>query len=85
MEKAVKNLQPKVEQLRKVSVDVVRDLWIAHAALAQRGGDRRSEDAQTFGFCDFLELVGLSKKMAYLWSAPQLLDTLTRLILRTDT
>lgn len=67
MEKAVQNLQPKVEQLRKVSVDVVRDLWIAHAALAQRGGDRRSEDAQTFGFCDFLELVGLSKKMAYLW------------------
>ena len=67
MESAVQTLRPKVEQLRKVSLDVARDLWIAHEALAQRGGDRRSEDAQTFGFCDFLELVGLSKKTAYLW------------------
>lgn len=67
MNSAVQALRPKVEQLKSVSLDVARDLWIAHEALAQRGGDRRSEDAQTFGFCDFLELVGLSKKTAYLW------------------
>ncbi len=67
MESAVEKLRPKVERLRKASVDVARDLFIAHEALAQRGGDRRSEDAQTFGFCDFLGLVGLSKKTAYLW------------------
>lgn len=67
VEEAVARVKPKVEQLKSVSLDVARDLWIAHEALAQRGGDRRSEDAQTFGFCDFLELVGLSKKTAYLW------------------
>ncbi len=67
MESAVEKLRPKVERLRKASVDVARDLFIAHEALAQRGGDRRSEDAQTFGFCDFLGLVGISKKTAYLW------------------
>lgn len=67
MNSAVQALRPKVERLKCVSLDVARDLWIAHEALAQRGGDRRSEDAQTFGFCDFLELVGLSKKTAYLW------------------
>ena len=67
VEEAVARVRPKVEQLKSVSLDVARDLWIAHEALAQRGGDRRSEDAQTFGFCDFLELVGLSKKTAYLW------------------
>ena len=67
MESAVAHLRPKVEQLKSVSLDVARDLWIAHEALAQRGGDRRSEDAQTFGFCDFLEVVGISKKTAYLW------------------
>lgn len=66
-ESAIERLRPKVEQLKKVSVEVARDLFIAHEALAQRGGDRRSEDAQVFGFCDFLELVGLSKKTAYLW------------------
>lgn len=67
MESAVQELRPKVELLKKASVDVCRMLYIAHAALAQRGGDRRSEDAQTFGFCDFLELVGISKKTAYVW------------------
>ena len=67
VEEAVARVRPKVEQMKKVSLEVARDLWIAHEALAQRGGDRRSEDAQTFGFCDFLELVGLSKKTAYLW------------------
>ena len=67
VESAITALQPKVEQLRKVSVEVARDLYIAHQALAQRGGDRRSEDAPVFGFCDFLEAVGLSKKTAYLW------------------
>ncbi len=67
MESAVHELRPKVELLKKASVDVCRMLYIAHAALAQRGGDRRSEDAQTFGFCDFLELVGISKKTAYVW------------------
>ncbi|MBQ8708947.1 MAG: hypothetical protein IJ523_12760 [Succinivibrionaceae bacterium] len=66
-ESAIERLRPKVEQLKKVSVEVARDLFIAHEALALRGGDRRSEDAQVFGFCDFLELVGLSKKTAYLW------------------
>ena len=67
VESAITALQPKVEQLRKVSVEVARDLYIAHQALARRGGDRRSEDAPVFGFCDFLEAVGLSKKTAYLW------------------
>ena len=67
MENAVAELRPKVELLKKASVDVCRMLYIAHTALAQRGGDRRSEDAQTFGFCDFLELVGISKKTAYVW------------------
>lgn len=67
MENAVAELRPKVEQLKKVSVEVCRALFIAHEALAQRGGDRRSEDAQTFGFTDFLELVGISKKTAYVW------------------
>ncbi|MBR1639033.1 MAG: hypothetical protein IJ688_06575 [Treponema sp.] len=66
-EEAVRTLRPKVEQLKKVSLEVARELWIAHQSLTQRGGDRRSEDAQTFGFCDFLDLVGLSKKTAYLW------------------
>ncbi len=67
MEKAVQTIAPKVEQLKKISVEVVRELWIAHEALARRGGDRRSEDAQIFGFCNFLELVGISKKTAYMW------------------
>ncbi len=67
MESAVTELRPKVEQLKKASVEVCRSLFIAHEALAQRGGDRRSEDAQTFGFTDFLELVGISKKTAYVW------------------
>ncbi len=67
MENAVAELRPKVDQLKKVSVDVCRSLFIAHEALAQRGGDRRSEDARTFGFIDFLELVGISKKTAYVW------------------
>ncbi|MBQ6780247.1 MAG: hypothetical protein IJP62_03330 [Treponema sp.] len=67
MENAVAGLRPKVEQLKKASVEVCRSLFIAHEALAQRGGDRRSEDAQTFGFTDFLELVGISKKTAYVW------------------
>ena len=39
MESAVEKLRPKVERLRKASVDVARDLFIAHEALAQRGGD----------------------------------------------
>ena len=43
LESAVKELRPKVERLRKASVDVARDLFIAHEALAQRGGDRRSD------------------------------------------
>ena len=64
---AAAQLRPKVEHFRKVSLEVARELWIAHEALAQRGGDRRSEDAPSIGFCDFLELVGLSKKTAYLW------------------
>lgn len=67
IEAAVQQLRPKVDQLHRDSVEVARGLWIAHEALARRGGDRRSEDAPTFGFCDFLELVGLSKKTAYLW------------------
>lgn len=67
IENAVQVLKPKVEQLKKVSLEVARELWIAHEVLTQRGGDRRSEDAQTFGFCDFLQLVGLSRKTAYLW------------------
>lgn len=67
MESALERLIPKVESLKKVSVEVARELYIAHAALAQRGGDRRSEDAQVFGFCDFLEAVRISKKTAYFW------------------
>lgn len=67
VENAISELQPKVEQLKKVSVEVCRSLYIAQQVLVQRGGDRRSEDAQTFGFCDFLEAVGLSKKTAYMW------------------
>lgn len=67
IEDAVARIRPKVEHFRKVSLEVARDLWIAREALVQRGGDRRSEDAPTFGFCDFLELVGISKKTAYLW------------------
>ncbi|WP_147615889.1 hypothetical protein [Treponema pectinovorum] len=67
LEEAVVQIKPKVEQLKTVSLEVARALFIAHQALAQRGGDRRSEDAQTSGFCDFLSLVGLSKKTAYLW------------------
>ena len=67
MEDAVADLRPKVEQLKRKNVEVCRALFIAHEALAQHGGDRRSEDAQTFGFTDFLELVGISKKTAYIW------------------
>ena len=67
VENAISELQPKVEQLKKVSVEVCRSLYIAQQVLVQRGGDRRSEDAQTFGFTDFLEAVGLSKKTAYMW------------------
>ena len=67
MENAVAELRPKVEEFKKASVEICRSLFIAHEALAQRGGDRRSEDAQTFGFIDFLDLVGISKKTAYIW------------------
>lgn len=67
MENAVAELRPKVEEFKKASVEICRSLFIAHEALAQRGGDRRSEDAQTFGFIDFLDLVGISKKTAYVW------------------
>lgn len=66
MDEAVARIRPKVEQHQKLSAELARDLWIANSVLARRGGDRRSEDAQVFGFCDFLELVGISKKKAYL-------------------
>ncbi len=66
MDEAVARIRPKVEQHQKLSAELARDLWIANSVLARRGGDRRSEDAQVFGFCDFLELVGVSKKKAYL-------------------
>ena len=62
MDEAVARIRPKVEQHQKLSAELARDLWIANSVLARRGGDRRSEDAQVFGFCDFLELVGVSKK-----------------------
>ncbi|MBR5965383.1 MAG: hypothetical protein IK015_04645 [Treponema sp.] len=64
---AIQDLQPKVERLKSASVEVCRSLFIAHEALARRGGDRRSEDAQTFGFCDFLDAVGITRKTAYVW------------------
>ena len=66
MDEAVARIRPKVEEHKKLSAELARDLWIANSVLARRGGDRRSEDAQVFGFCDFLELIGVSKKKAYL-------------------
>ncbi|MBR1403454.1 MAG: hypothetical protein IJ558_04700 [Treponema sp.] len=66
MDEAVARIRPKVEEHKKLSAELARDLWIANSVLARRGGDRRSEDAHVFGFCDFLELVGVSKKKAYL-------------------
>lgn len=47
--------------------DFARELFIAHEALARRGGDRRSEDADTYSFSDFLNDAKVSRKTAYFY------------------
>ena len=47
--------------------DLARELFIAHEALARRGGDRRSEEAARYSFTDFLNEAKISRKTAYFY------------------
>ncbi|MDE5899000.1 MAG: hypothetical protein K2H09_07050 [Treponemataceae bacterium] len=67
VEAAVARIRPKVEAFHRVAEDLAKDLYIAHEALARRGGDRRSEDAPEYTWSDFCAAVGISRKTAMLY------------------
>lgn len=67
-EKAVSEIRPKLESFKKKAVELAKDLYIAHEALVRIGGDRKSESAQNYNWGDFCDLIGISRKTAWLYT-----------------
>ena len=64
---AVSAAKPLVKNFKKSAEELTRVLFIAHTALARRGGDRRSEGADGYSFARFCDDIGIAKSTAALY------------------
>ena len=74
LESALEEIKPKVESYKRSAQELAKELFIAHEALARRGGDNIREGAERFTWSDFCDLIGLSRKMAggyIMWYDPE--------------
>lgn len=64
---AVSAAKPFVKNYQKSAAELSKILFIAHTALARLGGDRKSENANTYSFSSFCDDIGMSRATAMLY------------------
>ncbi len=69
-EKSVKKLIPKIERWKKLTVEIARELFIAHEYLTTQKGQRtdpEAEDYISYTWSDYCSEIGLSRQTAHNW------------------